>query len=116
MYERFTDRARKAMRLAYQEAYRGQHAFVDTQDVLLGIAQIDDGIACHVLRGMSANAVAIRAEAARLVVRPASEPHATMEKLPQPSTCDGSDRAARGRGVADETRNHASLSPGITSR
>jgi len=35
MYERFTDRARKVMQLANQEAQRFSHAFIGTEHILL---------------------------------------------------------------------------------
>ena len=37
MYERFTDRARKVMQLANQEAQRFNHEYVGTEHVLLGL-------------------------------------------------------------------------------
>ncbi|MBT4845673.1 MAG: hypothetical protein HON92_09545, partial [Planctomycetaceae bacterium] len=36
MYERFTDRARKVMQLANQEAQRFNHEYIGTEHVLLG--------------------------------------------------------------------------------
>ena len=38
MYERFTDRARKVMQLANQEAQRFNHEYIGTEHVLLGLA------------------------------------------------------------------------------
>ena len=37
MFERFTDRARKVMQLANQEAQRFNHEYVGTEHVLLGL-------------------------------------------------------------------------------
>jgi len=37
MYERFTDRARKVMQLANQEAQRFNHEYIGTEHVLLGL-------------------------------------------------------------------------------
>ncbi len=36
MYERFTDRARKVMQLANQEAQRFNHEYIGTEHILLG--------------------------------------------------------------------------------
>ena len=42
MFERFTDRARKVMALANQEAQRFNHEYIGTEHLLLGLAM--DGI------------------------------------------------------------------------
>jgi ATP-dependent Clp protease ATP-binding subunit ClpA len=49
MYERFTDRARKVMQLANQEAQRLYHEYVGTEHVLLGLLcqAKQDAIATH---------------------------------------------------------------------
>ncbi len=39
MYERFTDRARKVMQLANQEAQRLDHKYIGTEHILLGLIQ-----------------------------------------------------------------------------
>ena len=39
MYERFTDRARKVMQLANQEAQRFNHEYIGTEHILLGPGQ-----------------------------------------------------------------------------
>jgi ATP-dependent Clp protease ATP-binding subunit ClpC len=39
MYERFTDRAKKVMQLANQEAHRFHHNYVGTEHVLLGLVK-----------------------------------------------------------------------------
>jgi ATP-dependent Clp protease ATP-binding subunit ClpC len=50
MYERFTDRARKVMHLANQEAQRLNHEYLGTEHVLVGITKEGGGIACHALK------------------------------------------------------------------
>jgi hypothetical protein len=50
MYERFTDRARKVMQLANQEAQRFNHEYIGTEHILLGLIQEGGGVAAHVLR------------------------------------------------------------------
>ena len=39
MYERFTDRARKVMQLANQEAQRFNHEYIGTEHILLGLSR-----------------------------------------------------------------------------
>ena len=49
MYERFTDRARKVMQLANQEAQRFNHEYIGTEHVLLGLIKEGSGVAANVL-------------------------------------------------------------------
>jgi ATP-dependent Clp protease ATP-binding subunit ClpC len=50
MYERFTDRARRVMEEANQEAKRLNHEFVGTEHLLLGMLREGSGVAASVLR------------------------------------------------------------------
>ena len=43
MYERFTDRARKVMQLANQEAQRFNHEYIGTEHLLLGLVKEGSG-------------------------------------------------------------------------
>ena len=45
MYERFTDRARKVMQLANQEAKRFNHEYIGTEHILLGLVREGEGVA-----------------------------------------------------------------------
>ena len=49
MYKRFTDRARKVMQLANQEAQRFNHEYIDSQHILLGLIKEGSGVAADVL-------------------------------------------------------------------
>lgn len=80
MYERFTDRARKVMRLANDNAQRLNLEYVDTTHVLLGLLDEGHGVACGVLRNLSVDAIAIRAAVA---ATGQSEPAVSLGKLPQ---------------------------------
>ena len=50
MYERFTDRARKVMQLANQEAQRFNHEYIGTEHILLGLVKEGSGVAANVLK------------------------------------------------------------------
>lgn len=52
MYERFTDRARRAMQLATQEAWRVNHNYIGTEHILVGVVKLGAGAAA-VLRGIN---------------------------------------------------------------
>ena len=49
MFERFTERARKSVVLAQEEARSFGHAYIGTEHLLLGLLREDSGIAAHAL-------------------------------------------------------------------
>jgi len=49
-YERFTDRARKVMELANQEAQRFNHEYIGTEHILLGLVKEGSGVGATVLK------------------------------------------------------------------
>ena len=60
MYERFTDRARKVMQLANQEAQRFNHEYIGTEHVLLGLVKEGSGVAANVLKNLDVDLRKIR--------------------------------------------------------
>ncbi len=81
MFERFTERARKVMLLANQEAQRFNHEYVGTEHVLLGLTKEWSGVAANVLRNLDVDLRKIRNEVEKIVQ---SGPEmVTMGKLPQ---------------------------------
>ena len=81
MYERFTDRARKVMQLANQEAQRFNHEYIGTEHILLGLVKEGSGVAANVLKNLEVDLRKIRIEVEKLVQ---SGPEmVTMGKLPQ---------------------------------
>src|ERR1700745_4363036 len=81
MYERFTDRARKVMQLANQEAQRFNHEYVRTEHVFLGLIKEGSGVAANVLRNLDVDLRKIRNEVEKIVQ--AGPDMVTMGKLPQ---------------------------------
>jgi ATP-dependent Clp protease ATP-binding subunit ClpC len=67
MFERFTDRARKVMGLARQEAQRFNHEYIGTEHLLLGLVQEGSGVAANVLRNMEVDLKKIRQEVEKMV-------------------------------------------------
>lgn len=81
MYERFTDRARKIMMLANQEAIRFNHEYIGTEHILLGLVKEGSGLASMVLKNLDVDLRKIRLEVEKRVQ---SGPEmVTMGKLPQ---------------------------------
>jgi ATP-dependent Clp protease ATP-binding subunit ClpC len=80
MFDRFTDRAKKVMNLARQEAQRFNHEYLGTEHVLLGLVQEGSGVAANVLRNMNIDLAKIRSEVEKLVKTGPSM--VTMGQLP----------------------------------
>jgi ATP-dependent Clp protease ATP-binding subunit ClpA len=81
MYERFTDRARKVMQLANQEAQHFKHEYIGTEHILLGLVKEDSGVAANVLKNLEINLPKVRREIEKIVQ--AGPDAVTMGKLPQ---------------------------------
>ncbi len=81
MYERFTDRARKVMQLANQEAHRLHHEYIGTEHILLALVKEGSGVAANVLKNFDINLEKIREEVEKLVQL--SPLTGTPGKLPQ---------------------------------
>lgn len=60
MFERFTDRARRAMTLANQEAQRLAHDHIGTEHLLFGLAREESGLAAVVLREFRVQPAVVR--------------------------------------------------------
>jgi ATP-dependent Clp protease ATP-binding subunit ClpC len=67
MFDRFTDRARKVMGLARQEAQRFNHDYIGTEHILLGLVQEGSGVAASVLKNLDIDLKKIRHEVEKLV-------------------------------------------------
>ncbi|MCC6740807.1 MAG: ATP-dependent Clp protease ATP-binding subunit [Planctomycetia bacterium] len=80
MFDKFTDRARKVMSLARQEAQRFNHEYIGTEHILLGLVQEGSGIAAKVLRNLDIDLKKIRQEVEKLI--PHGPPTVTMGQLP----------------------------------
>jgi ATP-dependent Clp protease ATP-binding subunit ClpC len=80
MFDRFTDRARKVMGLARQEAQRFNHEYIGTEHILLGLIQEGSGVAANVLRNLDVDLEKIRREIEKIVH--SGPPMVTMGQLP----------------------------------
>ena len=78
MFERFTERARKVIILAREEAIRLGHNFVGTEHLLLGLVREGDGLAMAILKKLTVNLSTLKGEVEKIVsvgtqVSPAGE-------------------------------------------
>src|SRR3954470_22939788 len=83
MYERFTDRARKVMQLANQEAQRFNHEYIGTEHILLGLVKEGSGVAANVLKNLDVDLRKILLEVEKIVQTGPGSEMVTMGKLPQ---------------------------------
>ena len=81
MFERFTERARKVMALANQEAQRFNHEYIGTEHILLGLVKEGSGVGANVLKNLGVDLHKVRLQVEKSVK--AGPDMVTMGKLPQ---------------------------------
>jgi ATP-dependent Clp protease ATP-binding subunit ClpC len=69
VFERFTDLSRQVLVVAQEEARLLQHSFIGTEHLLLGLAQVDDGVAGQVLREIGVTLSEVRERVQEVVAR-----------------------------------------------
>ena len=67
MFNRFTERARKVILLAKEEAKRFNHDYIGTEHILLGLVREGEGVAAAVLENLGLDPEKIRIEVEKLV-------------------------------------------------
>ncbi|RAV34967.1 ATP-dependent Clp protease ATP-binding subunit [Corynebacterium heidelbergense] len=67
MFERFTDRARRVVVLAQEEARALNHNYIGTEHVLLGLIQEGEGVAAKALESMGISLEAVRTEVKEII-------------------------------------------------
>jgi len=67
MFNRFTERARKVILLAKEEAKRFNHDYIGTEHILLGLVREGEGVAAVVLENLGLDANNIRLEVEKIV-------------------------------------------------
>ncbi len=66
-FSRFTDRARKVLRLADEEARRLRHEYLGTEHILLGLVKEGSGVAANVLINLGVDLQKTRAEVENII-------------------------------------------------
>src|SRR5688500_20162063 len=59
-FDKFTDRARKVLTLAQDEAQRFNHNYIGTEHLLLGLVREGEGVAARVLENMNVELSKVR--------------------------------------------------------
>src|SRR6266566_4105037 len=71
MFERFTDRARRVVVLAQEEARMLNHNYIGTEHLLLGLVREGDGVAAQVLARLGGDLNSVRQQVILLLPRQA---------------------------------------------
>jgi hypothetical protein len=69
MFERFTDRARRVVVLAQEEARLLNHNYIGTEHILLGLIHEGEGVAAEALERIGVSLEAVRGEVERIIGR-----------------------------------------------
>jgi ATP-dependent Clp protease ATP-binding subunit ClpC len=69
MFERFTDRARRVVVLAQDEARRLNHNYIGTEHILLGLIHEGEGVAAKALESLGISLNAVRQEVEQIIGR-----------------------------------------------
>ena len=76
MFERFTDRARRVVVLAQDEARMLNHNYIGTEHILLGLIHEGDGVAAKALESLGISLQAVRAQVEEIIGRGPEPPPA----------------------------------------
>jgi ATP-dependent Clp protease ATP-binding subunit ClpC len=69
MFERFTDRARRVVVLAQEEARMLSHNYIGTEHLLLGLIQEGEGVAAKALQSLGISLEAVRQQVQEIIGR-----------------------------------------------
>jgi ATP-dependent Clp protease ATP-binding subunit ClpC len=84
-WERFTQRARRVLSLAQEEAERLNHSYIGSEHLLIGLLREEGGVAGRVLRELGLDASRVQSMVERLSGGPGSRTHFSKVEL-SPST------------------------------
>jgi ATP-dependent Clp protease ATP-binding subunit ClpC len=68
-FDKFTERARKVLSLAQEEAQRFQHNYIGTEHLLLGLVREEEGVAAQVLRKLGVELNMVRSAVEHIIGR-----------------------------------------------
>ncbi|CAB4602265.1 unannotated protein [freshwater metagenome] len=83
MFERFTDRARRVVVLAQEEARLLNHSYIGTEHILLGLIHEGEGVAAKALESMSISLDAVRAQVEEIIGQGGSSPSGHIPFTPR---------------------------------
>ena len=74
MFERFTDRARRVVVLAQEEARLLNHSYIGTEHILLGLIHEGEGVAAKALESLGISLEAVRSQVEEIIGQGGSSP------------------------------------------
>jgi ATP-dependent Clp protease ATP-binding subunit ClpC len=83
MFQRFTDRARRVVVLAQEEARLLNHNYIGTEHILLGLLNEDEGIAAGALQSLGINLKKVRAQVVEIIGQGAQAPSGHIPFTPR---------------------------------
>jgi ATP-dependent Clp protease ATP-binding subunit ClpC len=83
MFERFTDRARRVVVLAQQEARRLDHNYIGTEHILLGLIHEGEGVAARALKALGISLDGVRQQVEEIIGRGQQAPSGHIPFTPR---------------------------------
>jgi hypothetical protein len=83
MFERFTDRARRVVVLAQEEARLLNHNYIGTEHILLGLIHEGEGVAAKALESLGISLEAVRAQVEQIIGRGEETPSGHIPFTPR---------------------------------
>jgi ATP-dependent Clp protease ATP-binding subunit ClpC len=83
LFERFTDRARRVVVLAQEEARLLNHNYIGTEHILLGLIHEGEGVAAKALESLSISLEAVRAQVEEIIGQGGSSPSGHIPFTPR---------------------------------
>ena len=83
MFERFTERARRVVVLAQEEARMLDHNYIGTEHILLGLIHEGDGVAARVIETMGLTLAAARDQVEHAIGRGSAAPSGHIPFTPR---------------------------------
>jgi hypothetical protein len=83
MFQRFTDRARRVVVLAQEEARLLNHNYIGTEHILLGLIHEGEGVAARALESLDISLEAVRAQVEEIIGRGAEAPGGPIPFTPR---------------------------------
>jgi ATP-dependent Clp protease ATP-binding subunit ClpC len=83
MFERFTDRARRLVVLAQEEARLLNHSYIGTEHILLGLIHEGEGVAAKALESLGISLEAVRSQVEEIIGQGGSSPSGHIPFTPR---------------------------------
>jgi ATP-dependent Clp protease ATP-binding subunit ClpC len=83
MFERFTERARRVVVLAQEEARMLNHNYIGTEHILLGLARESEGVAARALESLGISLEAVRQQVEEIIGRGQEAPSGHIPFTPR---------------------------------